>query len=105
MSTSAVTPPHLRPATPLPGRCNLALIVRFKEKTMKNGKCPSCGSTEVYKAGFRLGYRNYVNLSMLSAARLASYICCGCGLVEDYLHDMNDVEKIKMKCEKVETTG
>jgi len=40
---------------------------------------------------------------MFTSARLAEHICCGCGLVESYLDDMNDAEKIKSKCKKVET--
>jgi hypothetical protein len=71
---------------------------------MKNGKCPKCGSTEVYKTANGPGQRGYRQLSMFTKARLAEYICCGCGLVESYLDDMNVVEKIKSKCSKVETT-
>ena len=70
---------------------------------MKNGKCPKCGSTEVYKTAFGRAQRGYRQLSMFTSARLAEHICCGCGLVESYLDDMNDAEKIKSKCKKVET--
>ena len=71
---------------------------------MKNGKCPKCGSTEVYMTSIGPGQRGYRQLSMFTSVRLAEYICCGCGLVESYLDDMNAVEKIKGRCRKVAPT-
>lgn len=71
---------------------------------MKNGRCPKCGSCEVYRTR-RGGFRCSVSLSTMSLARVDEYVCCGCGLVETFLADMSKVDKIRKKCTKVEATG
>ncbi|AFM03506.1 hypothetical protein Fleli_1068 [Bernardetia litoralis DSM 6794] len=66
----------------------------------KTGICPKCNSSEIYnnsnqKFSFRRG------LSIINPRRildrgvaLVSYICLGCGYVEDYLSE-KDLEKKK----------
>jgi predicted nucleic-acid-binding Zn-ribbon protein len=71
---------------------------------MKNGTCTKCGLGDVYEISSEFAQRNHSNLSMLSHVKLVEYICCGCGLVETYLADMNDTKKIKDKFTKVETS-
>ena len=63
---------------------------------MKNGTCPKCGARDIQKISCG-GQRDYRQLSTFSAVRLDEYVCCCCGLVETFLEDMNDVEKIKRK--------
>jgi ribosomal protein S27AE len=71
---------------------------------MKNGKCTRCGASDIQKVPNVLGHRDYRALSQFSGVKLNEYVCCNCGLVETYLADMKDVDKIKKKCGKVETT-
>jgi predicted nucleic-acid-binding Zn-ribbon protein len=71
---------------------------------MKNGKCTKCGASDVQKVPIVLGHRDYRALTTFSGVKLTEYVCCSCGLVETYLADMRDVDKIKKKSVKVETT-
>ena len=59
---------------------------------MKNGKCPKCGSTEVYTGQHlnnmtKLGsnWSNSIPITMWSVAPLDNYVCVDCGYVESYL--------------------
>ena len=72
-----------------------------KEPVMKNGKCPKCGSNEVYSTR-AVGARSDRALSLLSSVSLAEYVCCGCGFVETYLNDLHDRDKVKERGAKVE---
>jgi len=69
---------------------------------MKNGKCTRCESSEVYAVPEH-GQRGGVKPSYFSAYRVQEYLCASCGLVETYLADMSDADKLKAKCTKVET--
>jgi predicted nucleic-acid-binding Zn-ribbon protein len=71
---------------------------------MKDGKCPRCGSDEVYESTSKLDHRSRRVLALLSNVGLNEVICCGCGLMETYLSDMQDVEKVKANCTKVKPT-
>ena len=68
---------------------------------MKNGVCPRCGSDDVYESTSNLDQRSRRVLAIFSHVRLEELICCNCGLVETYLADMQDVEKIKASCARV----
>ena len=61
---------------------------------MKNGKCPKCGSNEIY-AFTSITVRHLLPVAMLRIVSLGDYICCQCGFVETYLWDMNDIDKVK----------
>ncbi len=70
---------------------------------MKSGKCPKCGSTDIYsnknrsiKAGHRL-----LDFSGLKNIMSETFVCGNCGFVEDYVNDDNHLEKIKSKWTKV----
>jgi predicted RNA-binding Zn-ribbon protein involved in translation (DUF1610 family) len=70
---------------------------------MKSGKCPKCGSDEIYKSATYLGHRQWWGLTIFSSVRIHEFICCDCGLVETYLRDMADTAKVKEKCAKQST--
>jgi hypothetical protein len=70
---------------------------------MKNGICPRCGTNEIQKVNYTNGHRDNLSVSTWSSVKLNEYVCCSCGLVETYIAAMEDVEKIKDKCTKVET--
>jgi predicted nucleic-acid-binding Zn-ribbon protein len=69
---------------------------------MKDGKCPKCGSTNVYsgaaipnKAG-----TNDANTISLGGASLShmipldNYVCVDCGYVESYISDRAELKRI-----------
>lgn len=70
---------------------------------MKNGICPKCGTNDIQKVNHTGGHRNHLSLSTFSLVKLEEYVCCSCGLVETYIAAMEDVEKIKNKCTRIET--
>ena len=70
---------------------------------MKNGICPKCGASDIQRIPNTGAHRDYLlNATFFTSVKLNEYVCCGCGLVETYLADLSDVEKIKRKCTKVE---
>jgi hypothetical protein len=69
---------------------------------MKQGKCPKCGSENVYtpdnlplKSG-PFG-SNSIPISLASMAALDNYVCVDCGLVESYISDAYSLERIAKK--------
>ncbi len=70
---------------------------------MKNGKCTKCGASDIQKVPYTNTHRDSLFITGFSRVKLNEYVCCGCGLVETYLADMSNVDKIKKKCTKVET--
>lgn len=73
---------------------------------MKNGKCPKCGSAEVYAPddlplkGGPFG-SNSIPISLTSMAALDNYVCADCGLVESYVADRERREEIAKKWAQV----
>lgn len=68
---------------------------------MKKGKCPKCGSSQIFK---RKGvyYRSFLNISFFKLANTVDYVCTDCGYTEAYvLPDRNAIEYIKNNWEKV----
>ncbi len=69
---------------------------------MKNGKCPKCGSMEIY-AGKDLPLKsgpfgsNSIPVSLTSMAALDNYVCTACGLVEHYIADEEKLKEIARK--------
>ena len=61
---------------------------------MKSGKCPKCGSSEIYR-GRAHNQRSVLNVAMFNAARLDDYVCNGCGYVESYIADKEKLDDIK----------
>ncbi|MFH0728400.1 MAG: hypothetical protein V2B19_18945 [Pseudomonadota bacterium] len=69
---------------------------------MKNGKCPKCGSVEIYTAGdlpLKSGPfgSNSIPISLTSMAALDNYVCVDCGLVERYVADEDKLREIAKK--------
>jgi len=55
----------------------------------KNRSCPKCNSRDIltnanYK---RLGHRAYLNPTIWFRLRVETYLCMGCGFVEEYLEE------------------
>ncbi len=71
---------------------------------MKDGVCPRCGAEDVYESTSNLDQRSCRVLAIFSHVRLEELICCNCGLVETYLAEMKDVEKVMAKCTKVKAS-
>ena len=73
---------------------------------MKSGKCPKCGSGEIYcgddihpKAGPFAS--NSVPVSLTSIASLDNYVCTQCGYLESYIADNSKLREIYIKWRKV----
>ncbi len=71
---------------------------------MKKGKCPKCGSQEIYSgAGISLKGGTYgCNTIPLGGvfgrhAPLDNYVCAECGYVESYINSAGDLEKIRSR--------
>jgi predicted nucleic-acid-binding Zn-ribbon protein len=77
-----------------------------KGVSMKSGKCPKCGSSDVYVEvdmplkGGPFG-SNSIPVSFTSMAPLDNYVCVGCGYVESYVADADQLAAIKRKWSKV----
>ena len=70
---------------------------------MKTGKCPKCGSNEIYsgesvKAGHNAGI---LPISTWSSASIIHYVCTDCGYVEGYVREKEKLQKIKEKWSRV----
>ena len=73
---------------------------------MKDGKCPKCGSTEVYcgadvypKTGPFTS--NTIPISLTSIAALDNYVCTDCGYVERFIAETGKLKEIFIKWRKV----
>jgi predicted nucleic-acid-binding Zn-ribbon protein len=73
---------------------------------VKNGKCPKCGSKEVYcgddvhpKSG-PFG-SNSIPVSLTSIASLDNYVCTDCGYMESYIADPAKLKEIFVKWRRV----
>ncbi len=73
---------------------------------MKQGKCPKCGSTNVYtsenlplKSG-PFG-SNSIPVTLTTIAALDNYVCGDCGLVEHYVANDSMLRKITDKWKAV----
>ena len=66
---------------------------------MKNGKCPKCGSTNVFASdngagpGFSLHMRTGQH-SLQTTDKWETYICTDCGFFENYVLDKDKLSKI-----------
>jgi predicted nucleic-acid-binding Zn-ribbon protein len=73
---------------------------------MKNGKCPKCGSIEIFTAKslpLKSGPfgSNAIPVSLTSLAALDNYVCTHCGLVERYIADEEKLKEIAGKWQQV----
>lgn len=74
---------------------------------MKQGKCPKCGSEEVYvgidvlpKSG-PFG-SNSIPISIMSIAALDNYVCAGCGYLERYIAESEKQKEVAKKWPRVD---
>lgn len=75
---------------------------------MKSGKCPKCGSEEVY-AGDTLPlwtkqgsyYANSIPISGWRYAEMDNYVCASCGYIESYIGDPRKLRLIQQKWPRV----
>jgi predicted nucleic-acid-binding Zn-ribbon protein len=77
--------------------------------TMKQGKCPKCGSLNIYSAEdlpLKSGPfgSNSIPVSLTAMAALDNYVCVDCGLVESYVTDEYMLKKIAKKWKAVNDT-
>ena len=73
---------------------------------MKQGKCPKCGSTEIYSSADLLLKSgpfgsNSIPVSLTAMAALDNYVCVDCGLVESYVADESMLKKIAKRWKAV----
>ncbi|MDX2452751.1 hypothetical protein [Desulfosarcina sp.] len=77
---------------------------------MKQGKCPKCGSVNIYSAEdlpLKSGPfgSNSIPISLTAMAALDNYVCVDCGLVESYVADDYMLKKISQKWKSVNGTA
>ncbi|MBC8393301.1 MAG: hypothetical protein H8E17_12140 [Deltaproteobacteria bacterium] len=74
---------------------------------MREGKCPKCGSDEIY-AGIDVAPKsgpfasNSIPIGLFSIAALDNYVCTQCGYLESYIADSEKLEGISRKWRKIE---
>ena len=63
---------------------------------MKSGKCPKCGSTEVYtkKDGFQVDLSIGLRFGNVKQGRFEDYLCMGCGYSERYLTNLAELTEL-----------
>jgi predicted nucleic-acid-binding Zn-ribbon protein len=71
----------------------------MEELSMKQGKCPKCGSVNIYVAAdlpLKSGPfgSNSIPVTLTAIAALDNYVCVDCGLVEHYVADDSMLKKI-----------
>ncbi|MDR0326323.1 MAG: hypothetical protein LBI19_09545 [Oscillospiraceae bacterium] len=68
---------------------------------MKNTKnCSKCQSTDIIivqgtRQGFGWGNNLKLGATTLSAIVVTKYVCGTCGFMEDWIDDLQDIEKVK----------
>ncbi|MBP7584639.1 MAG: hypothetical protein KBA61_11425 [Spirochaetes bacterium] len=71
------------------------------------GKCPRCGSTDVYHNNGKLQFsdRSFITTSFFTRAPLVTYACASCGYVEDYLDisKTSHLERLRKKWKRAGT--
>jgi predicted nucleic-acid-binding Zn-ribbon protein len=82
--------------------------IRRQGDSMKKGKCPKCGSQNIFAARnlpLKTGPfgSNSIPISLTSLAALDNYVCTDCGLVERYVADEDKLKEIAKKWKPVET--
>lgn len=58
-------------------------------ETIKTGKCPVCGSNEIYdNAGkSKLNHRPFIIVSATKSFTLDAYVCTSCGYFKEFIRD------------------
>lgn len=69
-------------------------------QTIKTGKCPVCGSSEVYdnKGISSTGPRKFIMVSAVKSFTTDVYVCLNCGYFKEFIQDGDMTnEKLKSK--------
>lgn len=74
----------------------------MQSETIKTGKCPVCGSAEVYddRGESYPNNRKYIVISATKSLAVDSYICLVCGYFKEFINDddmKNEKKKTKVK--------
>lgn len=65
---------------------------------MKNSiKCPKCQSEQVVKINPNDSMGIRISTGAMSMAKIAHYVCCNCGYLEEWIDSPVDLDKIKKK--------
>lgn len=66
----------------------------MNSETIKTGKCPVCGSTDVYDNRGRSpnNHRKYIIVSMAKSFVVDTYVCIKCGYFKEFIRD-EDMKK------------
>ncbi len=67
---------------------------------MKKGTCPKCGTKEVHVVS-NTASEVAIAINFLNTAFLNYYVCTGCGYVELFVKDTENLPKIAAKYPKV----
>lgn len=67
-------------------------------ETIKTGKCPVCGSAEVYdNSGISTpSHRQFITVSAVKSFAVEVYVCMDCGYFKEFLRD-DDMKNEKLK--------
>lgn len=69
---------------------------------MKEGKCPKCGSSEIYvNTNMQRAHASHLATGWFAAAVLDHYACVTCGYVETYVESQEDRTEITEKWKRV----
>lgn len=72
----------------------------MQAETIKTGKCPVCGSNEVYdNRGKSAGdNRKFIVVSAVKSFTIDAYVCLSCGYLKEFIRDEDmQNEKLKLK--------
>ena len=69
---------------------------------MKSGKCPKCGSIELYsnRDKIKKGYHSIIDFTALKNILSETIVCGTCGFTEDFVYS-ESLDKIKSKWTKL----
>ena len=67
-------------------------------ETIKTGKCPVCGSGEVYdnRDSNQTGDRKYIPVSAMYSFGVEAFVCMDCGYFKEFIRDL-DIKNGKLK--------
>ena len=69
-------------------------------ETIKSGKCPVCGSNEVYDNREKnpIGHRGFISVSAMYSFNVEAFVCLNCGYFKEFIKDADlNSDKIKDK--------
>jgi hypothetical protein len=73
---------------------------KMEVQTIKSGKCPVCGSSEIYDNREKnpANQRKFILVSAIKSFSLVTYVCISCGYFKEFIEDKDLAnEKLKAK--------